>query len=160
MQTRVLLDVHGPMVRAWYELVQLQSVRLEKRRGSARRADQVEAKSRAISALLQPLREPRAVGQAGQGSLSQDGEEDDEPAVGVGHVLDRGAIPRHGLASAAAVSTDPQVDLRLRLLPAAQQPDRDLRGQPEGSRDGGREPQRDVRETHGRIDGAQGRHDG
>jgi hypothetical protein len=76
MSARVLLDVHGHMVGTRHELVQLQPFRGEERIRCSRRPGQVTTVSRTIPPLLQPLCEPRAIGEARQGHLPQDREED------------------------------------------------------------------------------------
>ena len=74
--------------------------------------------------------------------------------------MDRGAVSRYRVAGLTEVSPDAQMDVRLRVLLGEKQFDGDLRGQSEGSGDGGGESKRDVREGNGASCGSEGRYDG
>ena len=114
------------MVGARDKLVQLQPVRGEVGFRGTDSAGPVACVTGTVSALLQPICEPRTVGQAGQGFVSKDGEEDDQSPVAVASLVDRGAVPGHGIADPAAVPADVEMDVRFCLLPGAEQPDGDL----------------------------------
>ena len=68
--------------------------------------------------VLQPLRQPRPIRQTRQRPLPQDGKENDAPAVVVGHVVDRSAVPFPRIHRPPGVQTNAQMDICVRILPA------------------------------------------